>query len=253
MQINNKGAVNKLTMKYVIFILCIFFLLSPKNAFSLRCGSDLVSRGDRKIEVLKKCGEPDLIETWEEEITIHVKGLKDEVNRDSIIERAHGFSENTISHVEEWTYNFGPQRFIQFLTFVNGKLLRIEEGPRGFYGEILSDSYKKRCGQLVEAGDRKIEVIKKCGDPYAIDYLWEVRVSRATSKERIRKIPRFLKGKRGRNIKDYIFKKEKVHEETKELINIEEWIYNFGPRKFLYFITLENGRVVKIEEGDYGF
>jgi hypothetical protein len=213
----------------------------------------LVSRRDRKIEVLKKCGEPDLIETWEEETTIHVKGLKEGINRNSIIDKSHGFSGNTISHVEEWTYNFGPQRFIQFLTFANGKLERIEEGPKGFSGDILSDSYKTRCGQLVEAGDRKIEVIKKCGDPYAIEYLWEERISRATSKERIRKIPQFSTGVRGRNIKDFVLKKEVIHEEKKKLVNIEEWIYNFGPRKFLYFITLENGRVVEVEEGDYGF
>lgn len=252
-QFTKKGTNNRLIMKYLIFFICIFFLLLPENAFSLRCGSDLVSRGDRKIEVIKKCGEPDFIETWEEETTIHVKGLKEGINRDRIIDRTHGFSGFTLSHVEEWTYNFGPRRFIQFLTFVNGKLLRIEGGPRGFYGEVISGSYKKRCGQLVEDGDRKIEVIKKCGDPYAIEYMWEERVSRTISKERIRKIPRFIKGKRGRNIKDYTFKKEKIHEEIKEFINIEEWIYNFGPRKFLYFITLENGRVVKIEEGDYGF
>lgn len=245
--------VSRMIVRYIILLLSIFFIFSLENAFALRCGSDLVSRGDRKIEVFMKCGEPDLIERWVKETTIRVKDIKEGINGDIIIDRAHGLSGYTTSHVEEWTYNFGPRRFIQFLTFVNGKLLRIEGGPRGFYGEILSDSDKERCGQLVEVGDRKIEVVKKCGDPYTIEYMWEERVTRATSKERIRKIPQFYKGKRGRNIKDYTFEKEKVYEETKEFINIEECIYNFGPRKFLYFITLENGKVVKIEEGGYGF
>jgi len=43
------------------------------------------------------------------------------------------------------------------------------------------------------------------------------------------------------------------YKQKKSLINIAEWTYNYGPGQFLYFITMENGRVVKVEEGGYGF
>jgi hypothetical protein len=33
--------------------------------------------------------------------------------------------------VEEWTYDFGPQRFIQFLTFEDGRLVRVQSGDYG--------------------------------------------------------------------------------------------------------------------------
>jgi hypothetical protein len=33
--------------------------------------------------------------------------------------------------IDEWTYDFGPHRFIQYLTFEDGTLLSIEAGGRG--------------------------------------------------------------------------------------------------------------------------
>jgi hypothetical protein len=34
--------------------------------------------------------------------------------------------------VETWTYNLGPNRFMRIYHFVDGRLTRIEQGPRGF-------------------------------------------------------------------------------------------------------------------------
>lgn len=33
----------------------------------------------------------------------------------------------------------------------------------------------------------------------------------------------------------------------------EEWTYNFGPGKFLYFVKFRHGRVIDTEYGDYGY
>jgi len=33
--------------------------------------------------------------------------------------------------VDEWTYDFGPQRFVHYLTFLDGKLARVETGSYG--------------------------------------------------------------------------------------------------------------------------
>lgn len=36
-------------------------------------------------------------------------------------------------------------------------------------------------------------------------------------------------------------------------IKIEEWIYNNGPTQFVSVLRFENGRLVDIEMGDYGY
>jgi hypothetical protein len=38
-----------------------------------------------------------------------------------------------------------------------------------------------------------------------------------------------------------------------ELVTIEEWEYNLGPTKFIRYLTFENGWLVSIALGDYGY
>ena len=38
-----------------------------------------------------------------------------------------------------------------------------------------------------------------------------------------------------------------------EDILIEEWTYNLGPTRFIRYLIFENGRLVDIKTGDYGF
>jgi hypothetical protein len=33
--------------------------------------------------------------------------------------------------IDEWTYDFGPRRFVRYLTFVDGRLQSVEAGGRG--------------------------------------------------------------------------------------------------------------------------
>lgn len=90
------------------------------NLFAFRCGNDLVEKGDRKIEVLKKCGEPASVDEW------------DEVRR--IPASRFGLSSRGLEQVrvEEWTYNFGPQRFLQTYRFENGQVTEMKFGGYGF-------------------------------------------------------------------------------------------------------------------------
>jgi len=198
-----------------IFITLIVTLLYCSQAWALRCGSELVSKGDRKIEVLKACSEPFLVDNWEEE-NVAFQG-----------DEATVVGEKTIHSIEVWTYNFGPTRFMQFLRFKNGKLDNISTGPYGFNKSALTTKSDPDCRKPVSDGNRKIEVLTNCGEPTTKD-TWQV--------ERIIK-----------------HKDKGLVTGRKVYIATEEWTYNFGPNRFMLFITLENGIVVNIETGDHGF
>jgi len=36
-------------------------------------------------------------------------------------------------------------------------------------------------------------------------------------------------------------------------VTVEEWEYNLGPGRFIRYLTFENGRLIKITTGDYGY
>ena len=94
---------------------------------------------------------------------------------------------------------------------------------------VIGDALAFRCGRrLVHVGDHKLDVLEKCGDPE-----WaEQRVALRSSRLR----------------HPYGALEEGRYEE----VLIDEWIYNFGRRKFKQFLQFENGVLKKIEQLDYG-
>jgi hypothetical protein len=50
----------------IVAILCVFGSVDANAAF--RCGTQLVSVGDTRAEVIQKCGEPTYVDSWEEEL-----------------------------------------------------------------------------------------------------------------------------------------------------------------------------------------
>jgi len=98
----------------------LWLLLQPCAAWSFRCGNDLIQEGDRRIQVLKSCGEPDSRDRWEEvrPVTYSLYG--------------HYWSSYEKVVVEEWTYNLGPQSFMRIVRFENGEVVEIETGDYGF-------------------------------------------------------------------------------------------------------------------------
>jgi hypothetical protein len=72
-------------------------------------------------------------------------------------------------------------------------------------------------------GDTQMMVLKRCGD---FDYITNPEYR--------------YEGTGSRNI------------DVKRTTTIH-WVYNFGPRRFIYTVTFEGGRVVRIEPADYGW
>ena len=114
----------------VILVAILMLVLGVAgDLFAFRCGSGLVEKGDRKIEVLKKCGEPASVDEWE---AIRRTPASRFGLRTSGLEKVR---------VEEWTYNFGPNKLMRRVRFVDGVVDEVEtlgygynDPQRGTYG-----------------------------------------------------------------------------------------------------------------------
>ncbi|EKP0315040.1 DUF2845 domain-containing protein [Aeromonas veronii] len=93
--------------------LALLLLSIPASADAMRCKNALISEGDSTAEMLLKCGEPML----REDITRNEENL-----HGTVVEVKYG---------ERWTYNFGKNEFMRFVTVRNGIITDIENGPRG--------------------------------------------------------------------------------------------------------------------------
>lgn len=104
--------------------------MMTSSAYGFRCGTRLISIGDRPIDVRKHCGKPDAIQAWKEERFLRDFGSTRNggnryPNREPFLVKIH-------VNIEEWTYNLGPHRFIRILRFENGRLVDIATGDRGY-------------------------------------------------------------------------------------------------------------------------
>jgi hypothetical protein len=94
---------------------------------TFRCGGGLVSVGDTTAKVLEKCGEPTKESKWEEGHDTWVSQIYDyEKERYQLPELIKG-----PILMELWTYDLGANKFIRYLHFANGRLIRIETGEKG--------------------------------------------------------------------------------------------------------------------------
>ncbi len=117
-------------------ISCIFlvtFLLTATSevmASDFSCGSKIITPGDYSYDVLRKCGEPSHVEVWEK-----VRGKRDFgpwlSEAEMGLSRWSPFVKELVT-VEEWEYNLGSNRFIRYLRFENGRLIRITVGDYGY-------------------------------------------------------------------------------------------------------------------------
>lgn len=109
-------------MKTKLLVVCCILMLASQAAFAMRCGNKLVRKGAHPVEVINKCGEPVYVEESVEYRSVAID------NRQAGLYRQH----DVPIKIEEWTYNFGPHRFMRLLRFEDGKLLTIESIGYGY-------------------------------------------------------------------------------------------------------------------------
>ncbi len=96
-----------------------------------------------------------------------------------------------------------------------------------------------RCGtRLVNIGDTKWEVLRKCGPPEWRDAWEEKRVDRVFRTPDV-DFDRSWESRYPVGVVTYV--------------PVEEWTYNMGPSQFLRMLRFENNRLIHIETGGYGF
>ena len=107
-------------------------LVAHAGPDGMYCGSRLISGGDTLYQVRSVCGEPDDAQHRIETRTVR-RRVRVPCERH---QRRSGQCEATVEHstdvvIDDWTYDFGRQRFIRYLTFLDGRLASVQTGGYG--------------------------------------------------------------------------------------------------------------------------
>jgi hypothetical protein len=101
---------------------------SDATAEGMRCSNRLVSKGDTTYVVRSRCGEPRdatrRVETRTERRRVRVP-----CGGGVMCDRVQEVSFDVV--IDEWVYDFGPQQFVRYVTFVDGKLAKVDTGSYG--------------------------------------------------------------------------------------------------------------------------
>lgn len=97
------------------------------NAESLRCKTKLAKIGDTKADVIQKCGDPMMTDSFCQPIAIAaqpqgVQNGNNNVQNNTVI--------STCENIDIWTYNPGTGKFMTHLYFSRGELQSIRYGDR---------------------------------------------------------------------------------------------------------------------------
>jgi hypothetical protein len=112
-----------------------------------------------------------------------------------------------------------------------------------FLGTIIASSpaHGFRCnGRIVTEGDYSYDVLSRCGEPDHVEAWEEERISRD--------FYRPLEPHRRRD--NELYREPFL---VKEHVLIEVWTYNLGRQRLTRYLRFENGRLVEITTGDYGY
>ena len=106
---------------------------------------------------------------------------------------------------------------------------------------IAEPALALRCGnRLVSDGDHFSKILKYCGEPTSVQVRSIYRAG----------FPRQLRRHRFDTAEnDFLLYADRAYAE----ILVEEWTYNFGPRRLMRIIKFENGIVVAVKRLGYGY
>ena len=101
-------------------LVALVALGTTTRARALYCGSHLVERGDAMARVRQYCGEP----------ATAVSRTEVRTGYGAVAGVTYGVPIVTTVQIDTWTYDFGPMRFMEEITFENGVVL--SSRPMGY-------------------------------------------------------------------------------------------------------------------------
>lgn len=146
---------------------------------------------------------------------------------------AQALAPGAVAEQEEWTYNFGSQQLLRVVRLRNARVVDIASDGYGF---TEPEPARRRCSpEQLSEGMSKYRLLMACGAP----------LTRTLAQQTLQPYrPRYRDGDPGgawlRNGGPVI-----------EVFR-EEWVYDFGPNVFMRVLSLENGRVTQIQNGERG-
>ncbi len=187
-----------------ILAFVIISLAALNNCFAagFYCGKYIVAIGDTTYDVSMKCQKP--------------------IGSDVIQEVTHAEWKKIYIKRETWLYNWGPNRFMKKLIFVNDKLQEIKDLGYGYLEKDIGSFGNTESKLYVQMS--KPEVLIHWGNP---DNKTDV-------------------------IEEKLYKVND-HEFLKYNVTISKWVYNFGSNQFLKTLVFKNDRLIKIDTGEYGY
>ena len=120
-----------LNIRILIFLLISICWTQFTYANSLRCSNKLVLVGDSMYEVKTKCGDPDYAIHRTEIRTVTHEGSEPCESPQQHVRCSKSVETSIEVIIDEWTYDFGANRFIEKLRFENGNLAGIADGDYG--------------------------------------------------------------------------------------------------------------------------
>ena len=109
-------------MKHNLLLVFLLFAFSASTSaasgLGIRCGSDLVSPGYLKYEVLQTCGEP---------LSREMVGEVEIFDADRRYSRYHARGSKVILYIEEWIYD---KAGLHILRFEGNRLVNVESVRR---------------------------------------------------------------------------------------------------------------------------
>jgi hypothetical protein len=188
---------------------------------SFRCSNGIVSVGDLKVDLLGKCGEPTMRGT--------VRSEEVSISREGPVRG--GTTVRETAAVERWTYDFGPNQFIEVVTLEGGRIRSIDRGSRG-YVDSPSEKHRAipvaRCDyRSIRVGDRSYDLLARCGEPASRD---------------VKLLERGVDTLEGGTV---------VHRSF--TVPVEVWTFHFGPQTLTRIVELEEGKVLRVETGSRGY
>ena len=115
----------------IVVVVLLLAAVSQAADSDFRCGNKIISVGDRKFDVLRKCGEPSNVEVRQEIRTRNLGSVVLGPEKRIQIYPAPFLVDELVT-IEEWEYNSGPTKFIRYLTFENSFLVSIALGDYGY-------------------------------------------------------------------------------------------------------------------------